>query len=449
MDLMVQISSLDFHSDQERLSSPVSLLYQGIEISDAKLRIVRRREHLRPQLSAIHRLLLCPHARESLMMRYPHLPGPVPVLDPNAPGQRAAGFLDEVRARYGDKPRAPFAETWGQNHSGSGQSGNGSTPITLSRLSSVVTAVASGNCHCLAVRNGAVYAWGSNRCGQLGAGDTEERHRPVAVTGLSDGVTAISASSTHSLAIRHGAVYAWGSNETGQLGNGTIVPGSVPIPVPTLPGGVTAIAAGDYFSLAIWNGAVYAWGSNSSGSLGIVPLEVSLEPAEAVGMWNGVTAIAAGNSHCLAVRHGALYSWGGNAHGELGHGGKVMSVMPAKVRGFDNGVTAIAAGSRHSLVVCRGVVYTSGSDGFVPVAGLENIVAVAAGNDSNFALAADGSLWVWGSNLFGALGLGPGTGWTSRFDTPQHRLPPEGYKYLAVACADSHGIAILTALPEI
>jgi alpha-tubulin suppressor-like RCC1 family protein len=93
-------------------------------------------------------------------------------------------------------------------------------------------------------------------------------------------------------------------------------------------------------------------------------------------------------------------------------------------------------------------VYKSGRDGFVPVAGLENIIAVAAGLHNSYALAADGSIWAWGSNLFGALGLGQGTGSSSNFETPQHRLPPEGYRYLAFSCNACHGIAILTAVPR-
>ena len=187
-------------------------------------------------------------------MRYPYLPGAVPVVDPDAPGQRAARFLDEVQARYGDRPRAPFAETWGHSHArqpGIRVTRENSTPMTLRKHFSVVTAVASGGGHCLVVRNGAVYAWGSNRLGQLGVGDTKDRSRPVAVAGLSDGVTDVSASDRHSLAIRHGAVYFWGSNE-----GAAAEPTSVPIPVPGLSDGVTAIAAGPYFSLAIRNGAV-------------------------------------------------------------------------------------------------------------------------------------------------------------------------------------------------
>jgi alpha-tubulin suppressor-like RCC1 family protein len=171
----------------------------------------------------------------------------------------------------------------------------------------------------------------------------------------------------------------------------------------------------------------------------------------ALGLTDGVTAIAAGNSHCLAIRYGVLYSWGTNEYGQLGHGGKVMSVMPAIVRGFEENVTAIAGGSSHSLVVYRGIVYTSRGDGFVPAAkdliGFENIRAVAAGDDTNFALAADGCLWAWGRNTFGALGLGPETCWTSSFDTPQLRLPPEGYKYLKVACCSLRGLGILAAVP--
>jgi hypothetical protein len=208
--------------------------------------------------------------QERTMTRYPYLPGTVPVVDPDAPGQRAARFLDDVQARCGDRPRAPFAETWGQSHAGQPRfrvERENSTPMTLKRYWSGVTAIASGPSHCLVVRNGAAYAWGSNRLGQLGVGDTEDRRRPVAVAGLSDGVTHVSGSYTHSMAIRHGGVYAWGSNQSGQLGNGTTEPSCVPIAVPGLSDGVTAIVAGSFFSLAVRNGAVYAWGSNTLGNL--------------------------------------------------------------------------------------------------------------------------------------------------------------------------------------
>lgn len=67
-----------------------------------------------------------------------------------------------------------------------------------------MTAVAAGQYHNLALKgDGTVWAWGSNRDGQLGDGtDTNnDSYVPVQVIGI-NGVTAIDSGENHSLAIK-------------------------------------------------------------------------------------------------------------------------------------------------------------------------------------------------------------------------------------------------------
>jgi len=45
----------------------------------------------------------------------------------------------------------------------------------------------------------------------------------------------------------------------------------------------------------------------------------------------------------------------------------------------------------------------------VPVQGLTDVVAVAAGGRHSLALCADGTVWAWGWNRFGQLGDGTTT----------------------------------------
>ncbi len=378
------------------------------------------------------------------------------------PGQRAAAFLAAAQWYNGGRPRAPFAETWGANDYG--QLGDGGSPtarggnghVTVEQLSSVVTAVAGGQSHCLAVRNGAAYAWGRNDYGQLGSRSTGRRRlTPTIVRGLAAKVTAVAAGDSHSLALCKGAVYAWGRNDRGQLGNDTTTDSAAPVPVMGLGDSVTAIAAGGSFSLALRNGAVYSWGSNTFGELGNISLAHSRTPEAVIGLGEGVTAIAAGDHHGVAIKQGAAYTWGSNSWGQLGSGTKLKSLLAAKVSGLTDGVTAVAAGSSHCLVVRHGTVYAFGKGlgppCLTPVevdpAKLQNIIAVAAGDDSSYALAADGSLWVWGSNRSGALGLGPGSGTSSL--KPARLLPPDGcvYQAISVGCRASHMIAIVAPAP--
>jgi alpha-tubulin suppressor-like RCC1 family protein len=106
----------------------------------------------------------------------------------------------------------------------------------------------------IADTDGTAYAWGSNSYGQLGAGTAAKRSSTPVKVALPAGITAtaIAGGGLHSLALgTDGAIYAWGYNKNGQLGDGSITNRSTPVKV-TLPAGVTstAIAAGSGYSLA-------------------------------------------------------------------------------------------------------------------------------------------------------------------------------------------------------
>lgn len=374
--------------------------------------------------------------------------------------------------------RADSAVAWGGNDAG--QLGDGTlilrrSPVAVIGMSSDVTAIAAGQFHSLAIQNGGVYAWGDDYFGNLGDGNDNSlgpgySTTPVAASGLTIGVTAIAADGGASFAVQNGALYAWGSNSYGQLGTSSsdfINP--TPAPVSGLTSGVTAVAAGAYHVLAVRNGALYTWGSNASGELGDGTRVDRSVPVQVLGML-GVTAVAAGGSEyyggtSLAIKNGALYSWGLNTVS-----GSQRSTPAVVSSSLSSGVTAIAAGARHNLAVKNGNVYAwgknilgvlgdgtitdSSSPKLIDPTDLNNIVAVAAGIDSSYALASDGSLWVWGSNFYGELGLGGG----GSYRTPQHLLPPEGYVFTSIDADGSftsnvfqHSISVvatLAAVPE-
>ena len=97
-----------------------------------------------------------------------------------------------------------------------------------------VLAVASGKSHTLALTESQrIYAFGSNSEGQLGVGvdavGGEFSESPLEVTLHGDkieaeedeDIVALAAGSMHSLALtKSGRVWAWGSNKEGQLGVG-------------------------------------------------------------------------------------------------------------------------------------------------------------------------------------------------------------------------------------
>jgi alpha-tubulin suppressor-like RCC1 family protein len=336
------------------------------------------------------------------------------------------------------------------------------TPVAVTGLSSGVTAIAPNFDFSLAVQNGGVYAWGQNDYGQqLGTGTPMAAPYPVAVASLSSGVTAVSGGFDFSLAIQNGGAYAWGSS-LGGLGNGTTSSGT-PVAVSRLSNGVTAIAAGNNFSLAVQNGGVYAWGANGDGQLGNGTTTSSATPVAVTTLSSGVTAVAADAYHAVAIQDGGVWAWGLNSSGQLGNGTTTNSSTPVAVTGLSSGVTAIATGYAFCLAVKNGGVYTwgNGYEGDLGNGGegnedtptqidstqLDNIIEVAAGDDSGYALSSDGSLWVWGDDDDGQLGVGTDTANNLK---PQQLLPPAGYEFTSVAAYfDGETVeATLQAVPE-
>jgi alpha-tubulin suppressor-like RCC1 family protein len=367
---------------------------------------------------------------------------------------------------------------WGSNDEGLLGDGISSGPETCGGLAcstvplagnelSGVKAISSGGYHSLALlANGTVVAWGENRHGDLGDGNTISSDVPVPVSGLS-GVAAVAAggeaTNEFSLALlKNGTVMAWGANIDGALGDGTEVDSDIPVAVTGLTG-VTAISAGTDSAMALLkNGTVMAWGENGEGQLGDgtdngpetceeATRYCSVTPVAVSGL-SDITAISAGyyQNEALTVS-GTVMIWGGNEVGDLGVGTstgpevclrRYCSMKPVSVSGL-SGVTAIAAGGWHSLALLSdGTVMAWGDnesgelgDGLggpaggpekcesnacstvpVPVSGLTGVTAIAAGEDnSSLAVLSSGGVSAWGENNYGDLGNGT---WGSASYTP-------------------------------
>lgn len=284
-----------------------------------------------------------------------------------------------------------------------------------------VSAVSAGAEHTCAIKDGAVWCWGSSVYGQLGNGKNANSNVPVVVSGLEGNVTALSAGTYHNCAIRDG-VWCWGANQFGELGDGTGNSANAPVAVSGLGSGVGFISAGSAggaHTCALKGGAVLCWGWNTFGELGDGTRNNTNAPVAVSGL-SGVSDVSATYDHTCAVRDGGVWCWGDNTYGQLGNGSggpNSNSNVPVPVSGLANGVSAVSAGGSHTCALKNGGVWCwgqqnsgngSGSGSNVPVAasGLESgVSALSAGNTHTCALKG-GVVWCWGSNHFGQLGDG-------------------------------------------
>jgi alpha-tubulin suppressor-like RCC1 family protein len=172
-------------------------------------------------------------------------------------------------------------------------------------------------------------------------------------------------------------------------------------------------------------GYVLDWGYNNYGQLGDGGNLQSNSPY-VVNPLLDAASVAAGDFHTLILMgNGTLYAQGNNYYGQLGDGTTQDRTTPTVINGLPANVVQIAAGSRHSLAVTAdGTVYAWGSNdegqlglgASIPekltptlVTALTNIVQIAAGESHSLAMARDGVVWAFGANTRGQLGDGTTT----------------------------------------
>jgi RHS repeat-associated protein len=144
-------------------------------------------------------------------------------------------------------------------------------------------------------------------------------------------------------------------------------------------------------------------------------------------------AVAAGDGHSLALRgDGTVWTWGANFDGQLGDGTTTERHAPVQAAGGLTGITSIAAGANHSLAVKSdgsvwgwgnnddgelGIGNTTRQSAPTQMATLSNATAVAGGDFHSLVLQRDGTVWGTGNNSTGQLGDGTTTNHSSPIQT--------------------------------
>jgi alpha-tubulin suppressor-like RCC1 family protein len=264
---------------------------------------------------------------------------------------------------------------------------------------------------------------------------------------------AIAGGESHSLAVKDdGTLWSWGLNAKGQLGLGHT---NNVLAARQVSGfmGASEVVGGRLHSVVLKaDGTVWAFGHNAYGQLGDGTKLQRTSPIQ-VSSLSGVGNIAAGDYHTLVLESdGTVWGWGNGLSGKLGDGLQTKAQLtPVKAIGL-SGITQIAAGASHSIALkSDGSVWTWGMNrsgqlglGYtnecvvVPtrVPGLLGVQQIVGGNVSTYALKSDGTVWSWGRNLSGQLGDGTSV----QKDEPVRVAGLSGI--VAIASGSTHGLAL-------
>ena len=156
----------------------------------------------------------------------------------------------------------------------------------------------------------------------------------------------------------------------------------------TMPGlnHVVQVAVGFNFGVGVVSNGTrqwaVSWGENNKGQLGngseheSEPQELAL-PIEALA--SGVEQVAAAGDHAMALKEGHVYTWGITQVGESGNG------YPTETQKDENEISKTRPTPEE-------------------VKGLSNIVAVASGGTTDYAVTSSGEVLAWGEDTFGQTG---------------------------------------------
>ena len=400
--------------------------------------------------------------------------------------------------------------TWGANWAG--QLGNNTytdsaipvevcAPSGCGSFLSGITSISVGNADVLAIKNdGTLWEWGFGNNGELGNGSSVDSDLPVQVcavgstgnpcgVGLAN-VTSASFGFRAGVAVAGGTVVAWGLNDVGQVGDGTNVNRSTPVAVSTGGAGMPAAGAVQVSSrdsaagalIGPLPGTVWTWGDGGSGQLGNntsnvvsnVPVHVCAVSGCGGGSLTGVERLTQGGSGTTfytVQSDNTARSWGNDTYSEVGVGDVGQNAtVPVEVCNtgqaspcsqYFTTFSSIAGGSSHAVgLTTSGTVYTWGLNDAgqlglgtsssvgspATLSGVSDVIAVAGGADFSVGLTGGGNVYTVGGNEAGQLGSNISTGTGS--STPVEVCATSGCNgsYLGNITAIAAGNAFVLAL---
>jgi alpha-tubulin suppressor-like RCC1 family protein len=272
----------------------------------------------------------------------------------------------------------------GDNSYGQLGLGNTTNISSFTQVGALTTwaSVGSGGFDCAAIKtDGTLWTWGRNTFGQLGLSSYGNSYSSPKQVGSLTTWSKVIGGGNFTIAVKtDGTLWAWGRNVNGYLGLNDTTQRNSPVQVGALTNWTTKIGSGGQQTFAIkTDGTLWAWGGNNFGTLGTGNTTYYSSPKQ-IGALTTWSDIAPRNNYVIAVKtDGTLWAWGRNVVGGLGTGNTTTYSSPKQIGALTNWST-------------------------LPGSGMCNIITT---------IKTDGTLWTWGSGVYGGLGLGNTTYYSS------------------------------------
>lgn len=275
-------------------------------------------------------------------------------------------------------------------------------------------------------RDGTLWVWGYNATGSLGLNATGSRSSPIqTVAGGTDWRTVECLTTNTMLATKqNGTLWAWGYNAAGVYGDGTLTTRSSPVQVGSLNTWSTEVTGGYNMAMAIQTDGTL-WKTGSDNNIG-----------SSVSTWTQIGTDTTWKTIKLGMRFGGgiktdgtLWMAGSAALGQLGRNNITNSQSFVQTVAGGTDWKQLSCGHSHTLALkTNGTLWTwglntSGQLGLgdttnrsspVQVGSATDWVEVCAGMNSSWARKSDSSIYSWGNNATGQLAQGN----TTNLSTP-------------------------------